>query len=421
MTLEQDSGKVMSLQDSDHGDFDEEVEVDGYTEELVQYRVGLCYPIRIGDMLEGTYRIEHKLNHGESSTVWLAHDTEKQKDVALKIIFPGDRGEYEYSMQKEIKRTVEDTSNLVIYLTSFSLPGCSGKGNHRVLVFDVRGPSLSYHLLKQTSMATRMSAARQLLKALECLHNAGIVHHGELAPASCSLDSVHANYSTDLNESNVMFGVAPLDNLSTKAKYELLGRPKKLALPSNLWRQGELVRPLKVPKSLLTDTVYLGDFGLATKAGTEVRHKMLSPRNIVYYAPERFHNVNPSFASDMWSYMCLFTRLYIGYTPWYSYSYCSVITEMVRTLGPLPMHWKGYYNAYGTWDNSWYDQHKMCDPKVALESFIKEQRPEVSSVERNHVLKIMCQVFRYSPDGRPTATQLLQDPSFKAIMEIYCN
>ena len=32
----QDSGKVMSLQDSDHGDFDEEVEVDGYTEELVQ-------------------------------------------------------------------------------------------------------------------------------------------------------------------------------------------------------------------------------------------------------------------------------------------------------------------------------------------------------------------------------------------------
>jgi hypothetical protein len=37
-------------------------------------------------------------------------------------------------------------------------------------------------------MATRMSAARQLLKALECLHKAGIVHNGELTLACCSLN-----------------------------------------------------------------------------------------------------------------------------------------------------------------------------------------------------------------------------------------
>jgi serine/threonine protein kinase len=124
-----------------------------------------------------------------------------------------------------------------------------------------------------------------------------------------------------------------------------------------LWGQGELVSPSEVPKNLLTNTdavSYLGDFGLATKAGTEVRHKMLLPRNIVYYAPERFHNVNSKFVSDMWSYMCLFTHLYLGHTPWYSYSYVSVITDMVRTLGPLPKNWKGYYNAYGICGNSWY-------------------------------------------------------------------
>jgi hypothetical protein len=79
----------------------------------------------------------------------------------------------------------------------------------------------------------------------------------------------------------------PLDYLDTKTKYEYLGRPLKMPLPSDLWRQGELVRPAKVPTSLLTDQVYIGDFGLAIKAGTDIRHKMLSPLQIISHAPER--------------------------------------------------------------------------------------------------------------------------------------
>jgi protein kinase-like protein len=245
------------------------------------------------------------------------------------------------------------------------------------------------------------------------------VHNSELTSACCSLDSVHANYSTDLNKGNVMWSVA-LDNLNTKAKYEYLGRPQKVALPSNLWRQGEPVRPLEVPKSLLTDTVYPGDFGMVTKPGVQVGGKMLSLLDIVYHAPERYHNVNTSFASDMWSYMCLFIELYIGFIPWEREGYFAMITEMTRTLGPLPKQWKGYYNTYGKCHNSWYDQRRKPGREVTLESIIKEKRPEVSSAERNHVLEIMSKGFCYSPDGRLTATQLLQDPSFQAVMEIYC-
>jgi serine/threonine protein kinase len=222
-----------------------------------------------------------------------------------------------------------------------------------------------------------------------------------------------------------MWGVTPLDNLSTKTKYEKLGRPLKMALPSDLWRQGELVRRVQVPNSLLTDTVYLGDFGLATKVGTDVRHKMLSPLDIIIsHAPEQFHNVNPSCASDMWSYMCLFSELYLGFVPWKRNSYFSMIDEMVKVLGPLPKQWKGCYNAYvttfGTIENSWYDQRRKPSGKDPLELIIKETRPEVSSVERNHVLEIMSKVFCYSPDDRLSATQLLQDPSFQAVMEIHC-
>jgi serine/threonine protein kinase len=79
---------------------------------------------------------------------------------------------------------------------------------------------------------------------------------------------------------------------------------------------------------LITDTVYLGDFGLATKAGTDIRHKMPSPLDIIFQAPERFHNVNPSFASDVWSYMCIFIELYLGIVPWEKGDYFSMINKM---------------------------------------------------------------------------------------------
>jgi serine/threonine protein kinase len=267
-----------------------------------------------------------------------------------------------------------------------------------------------------------MSAAKDLLKALECLHNAKIVHHGKLTPICCSLISVHAKYPTDLNKENVMWGICSLDNLSEKKKYECLGRPKKVAL-TDLWKQGELVTPVEVPELFLCpDTAYLGDFGMAAKAGTDIRLKKFkpSPWNVLYHAPETFHNDIPSFASDMWSYMCLFADLYLGFNPWGpGSSHVKIITRMVRILGPLPRHWKDNYTGFGERNDSWYDQRRKRDRKVILESIIKKERPEVGSVERGHVVEIMSKGFCYSPDGRPTATKLLQDSSFQAIMEIY--
>lgn len=174
---------AISLQGSsapDCGDFvgsDDEYEVEESAEPFERYLRGdLYYPIRIGQILIQTYRIEHKLGHGGFSTVWMAHDIRKKRDVALKIIVSGDAGEYELSMQNEIIRTVQDTSDLLTYEDTFLLRGY--RGDHRVLVFPVRGPSLG-SCLKQMSVAARMSAARPLLKALKCLHNGGIVYRGE--------------------------------------------------------------------------------------------------------------------------------------------------------------------------------------------------------------------------------------------------
>jgi hypothetical protein len=213
-----------------------------------------------------------------------------------------------------------------------------------------------------------------------------------------------------------MWGITPLDNLDMKTKYRHLGRPQKIAL-SYLWRQGELVKTAKVPKSLLTETIYLSDFGMAFKAGTKIERTVLSPT--LFRAPELFHNVDPSFASDMWSYMCLFSELYFNWVPWQHPWRFAMLNKMVKILGPMPEQWKGDYLG-GEYDNSWYDQSTTSDLRSTIERLIQRERPEASPTERIHVLSVMSKVFCYRPEDRLTAPQLLRDASFKALMEIYC-
>ena len=47
------------------------------------------------------------------------------------------------------------------------------------MVFPLMGPCLDRYTVTNLAISTRMSAAKQLLKALEALHNAGIVHRGK--------------------------------------------------------------------------------------------------------------------------------------------------------------------------------------------------------------------------------------------------
>lgn len=111
-----------SLQDSiipDCGDFvdsEDEYDVEEKAEALERYVFGRLYcPIRIGQLLVQTYRVEHKFGHGSFSTVWMAHDIKMNRDVALKIMASGEDAEFELSMQNKIIQTVQDTSRLLTY------------------------------------------------------------------------------------------------------------------------------------------------------------------------------------------------------------------------------------------------------------------------------------------------------------------
>ncbi len=107
-----------------------------------------------------------------------------------------------------------------------------------------------------------------------------------------------------------MWEMTQASKYNKATQYQHFGRPQKLDLANDTWKPGDLVQPMTIPPEFIGNTVYLGDFGMAIPAGSSVDFKPQTPA--MYCTPERYHDRNPSFASDMWSYMCVFAALYIG-------------------------------------------------------------------------------------------------------------
>ncbi|EGC43951.1 protein kinase [Histoplasma capsulatum var. duboisii H88] len=126
--------------------------------------------------------------------------------------------------------------------------------------------------------------------------------------------------------------------------------------------------------------------------------------------------VGPSIAGGLGK--VIFARLYFGFLPFPDQGQGGEVSSMVRCLGPLPEQWKGLFTHSGALDY-WYDQCQIPDPKYSLAAKISKFRPEADQTEQKHMLSIMSKVFTFCPQKRLTATQLLHDPSFKAIMEKY--
>ena len=403
---------VDNTADAGFGDFvrteDEELDLEEVVEPWHKYDIKetshVYYPICLEEVLKDRYLIKHKVGFDGFSTVWMAHDLQDRRDVALKVMASGWEDSSEIRIQDEILRDVQDTSHLVTYLTTFLLPGHQNEcHNHRVLVFPLMGQCLYPAILRNIPLASRMSAAKQLLEALENLHKAGIVHR-------------------DLSDRNCMWEMAPLHHLNRSSKYKTLGRPLKQLIPfvDDLWKQGELVQPISIPESIRTEKFHLGDFGLAQKLDDPVAQTGYPPMQ--FCSPDRLHNKHPSFACDMWSYMTIFSELYLRHTSFPTFLKGGIISGIARALGPLPEQWKGLYthpHPEGFDNDYWYDQHETPDPNSDIASTIAYYRPDVDPTEREQVHSIMSRVFTYCPEKRLTATQLLQDPSFRAIMDRY--
>lgn len=217
-----------------------------------------------------------------------------------------------------------------------------------------------------------------------------------------------------------MYSLRPFDKGSTTtAKYKHLGRPRKMILPGSheLWKKAELVMPIRPRDNIVGDAVCLGDFGLTIKAGTQVTSTVQTP--IAFCAPKRFHGEVPTFASDMWSFFCIFAELYIGRPLVCGPGTAFIVDYIVDTFGAFPESWKGSYIASGSCQESWYDPQRQPRSEVSLENRLAKNRPDIGIVERQHALRVLQKGFSYVPRDRFTASQLLADSSFRVLMKTY--
>lgn len=139
--------------------------------------------------------------------------------------------------------------------------------------------------------------------------------------------------------------------------------------------------------------------------------------------------------------MILFAQLYLDFPPFYCQFEEGIIGDLVEVLGPLPGSWKGLCKYPGTQD-SWYQQPptptsetskelRTPEPRSTtderpthvqngeLRARIARRRPDVDQEERDLVESIMLKVFGLCPENRPSATQLLRDNDFQALMNKY--
>ncbi|KAH9909598.1 kinase domain-containing protein [Xylariomycetidae sp. FL2044] len=382
-------------------DSDDEGEVEGDAEP--RERCALYCPIQISALLVQRYRIVHKLGWGGFSTVWLARDQVQEKYVALKIMIPDWRQEeHEKYMHEQImQRAAPDApGSLVTYVDHFQFLNLRGQW-HAVLVLPVRGPSLMQTRALRLPKALRVSAAKTLLLAVKRLHDAGIIH-------------------ADINDGAAMWDIESIDHLSTSQIYERFERPQKVMLDEDEGAPGELVKPMEFPLDMLKPVLHLGDFGNAINAGTCSETPFVF--RVDYCAPERLHGEQPSFASDVWSYMCVFFYLYIGVGIAFG-SGAGFVGRLVGAMGPLPERWKGLFFWGDDSQDWWYDQ--TCQmPRASLtmipiEEKLDYMRPEISQDERSHFLAIMRKAMCYEPERRLTAQQILEDHDFKSLMAYY--
>lgn len=147
-------------------------------------------------------------------------------------------------------------------------------------------------------------------------------------------------------------------------------------------------------------------------------NKLQSPAD--YCAPELFHDIEPSFASDMWSYMVVFLYLYAGTPIFIGRGFAGRVGSVVRHVGGLPLGWQGRYELYDKDEvqASWYGQGSQGRDATAFSDFLDLHRPDISAEEKAHIVSVMRKIFRPRPHDRPTASELLEDGDFNAIMSM---
>jgi predicted Ser/Thr protein kinase len=134
--------------------------------------------MKVGETIEGRYRIERPLGEGGMGKVYLAHDLELDKKVAIKTLLPQTASDIRAveQLKKEV-RLAQDLRHENICGVYHFQP--SGEEPFVVMEF-IDGEKLTHFIFRQSGHrcdeATFRRLAAQILAAVEHAHRAGVIH-----------------------------------------------------------------------------------------------------------------------------------------------------------------------------------------------------------------------------------------------------
>jgi serine/threonine protein kinase len=174
-----------------------------------------------GVTLGDRYRLEGRIASGGMATVWLARDTELERDVAVKVLSEvlAEKPDYVARFRREARVAARLANPSLVGMLDYS-----DETERPYIVMEyVAGGTLAQRIA--AGDADRIDAqrlARQLLSALGAIHAADVVHR-DVKPSNILLDHAGNAHLTD-------FGIAqPEDATQITATGEVIGTLKYMA------------------------------------------------------------------------------------------------------------------------------------------------------------------------------------------------
>jgi serine/threonine-protein kinase len=133
-------------------------------------------PVRVTDVLSGRYRLVEKVGEGGMGTVYVAHDEELHRQVAVKLLAAS------LVNEPDVVERFEREARLTAGLDHPNIVPIYDVGRHQGRPFIVmkllQGDTLAGHLLHQGGLTSdeTQQVMRQLASGLDYLHGQGFIH-----------------------------------------------------------------------------------------------------------------------------------------------------------------------------------------------------------------------------------------------------
>ncbi|KAK0739484.1 kinase-like domain-containing protein [Apiosordaria backusii] len=381
-------------------------------EDLGKYCPGGYHPIHLHDTLQNDrYEILHKLGFGAFSTVWLARDNLKQRNVTIKVV-TADKSD-ETSRELSVLQALKDRGDpdhpghkhVSHLLESFHIEGPNGR--HLCAVLDLLGPTTSsvadrcpnYRL--EGNLAR--SVSRQLLLAVDYLHSVGVAHG-------------------DIHMGNVQFCLPDLKPASPESIIQHLGppqvgkiarrdgRPLEPGIPEYLVEPTEF-SPKIYPRLREIKLIDLGESFFFAQPPTQISTPMS------HHPPELVFQRVLSKAVDIWNLGSTTYELVTGRTPFEAdFDDKDLIPQFQKVIGGIPEQWIHDALASGVLKNP--PSNSSADYFLPLEEEIRRsyfdgyesKTLQLDEAELETLGQYLRKLLVVDPDQRASTRELLNDP-----------